>query len=288
MVAGALLALAADAVAQVNNRPANVPVVETPIVAPTEPEALLGLIAAADPTAGGALATQCGICHTFNEGQGPGIGPNLYDIVGAPIARAPGFSYSPALSALAAAGGTWTYQMLDAFIAAPARAVAGTRMGFPGIGDPAERANLLAWLRTLSADPVPVGGPLEAARANAIATGILPIMFDGEQLQRGRDFFNQYCARCHAPNLLGLFDMREFGEAPALVGDRFLLRWLGRPVSDLHAFFSADTRDGYHGGFTDERYANLIAYLAERNGMAVGAGALPTDEAGQRAIGFYQ
>ena len=37
-----------------------------------------------------------------------------------------------------------------AFIAAPARAIAGTRMAFAGINSPAQRADVIAYLRSIS------------------------------------------------------------------------------------------------------------------------------------------
>lgn len=251
-------------------------------------EDLLARIRAASPAAGEALAAQCGICHTFAAGEGTRVGPNLYDIVAAPIAREPTFTYSPALIGLAATGGTWTFALLDAFLANPSEAVPGTRMGFGGIADPADRAAVLAYLRSLSDSPEPVGGPREEGRAEAIAAGLAPIAFTNEQVAAGRDFSNRYCTRCHAANYRGLVDMREFGEAPAIVGPRFEARWFGRSVADLFALFANDPRTDYHGGLPVERTITVISFLAERNGMVAGPVPLPVDPAALQPIGFYQ
>src|SRR5690606_457383 len=125
--------------------------------------ALYERLAAADATAGATAAAACLGCHTVTEGGAPGTGPNLYGIVGAPIARDPAFAYSPAMATLGAAGGTWAYAFLDPFLTSPFLAVLGTRMGFGGIPDPVERANVIAWLRLQAASPVPVPGIVIAA-----------------------------------------------------------------------------------------------------------------------------
>jgi cytochrome c2 len=161
-------------------------------------------------------------------------------------------------------------------------------MGFGGIEDETERAAVLAYLRSLSDDPEPLGGPRDEGRAAAIEAGLAPIAFTGEQVAAGRDFANRYCARCHGTNYRGTTDMREFGEAPGIVGPLFEARWFGRPVGDLYTLFATDPRDDHHGGLTPERYVNVIAFMAERNGLVPGDVPLPVDEAALAGIGFYQ
>ena len=55
-------------------------------------------------------------CHNFKEGAGPKIGPDLWNVVGRPVASFPGFVYSDSLKAI---GGNWTYDKLNAWIADP-------------------------------------------------------------------------------------------------------------------------------------------------------------------------
>jgi aldose sugar dehydrogenase len=89
---------------------------------------------------------RCSGCHRLEAEAAPGVGPDLAGIAGRPIASISGFGYS---EALAATEGTWTDARLDAFLANPQAAVPGTSMRTDGISDPAERASLVAFLRTL-------------------------------------------------------------------------------------------------------------------------------------------
>lgn len=124
----------------------------------TQPEApaasgIAALIAAADPEQGKKNSRKCAACHSFDKGGKNKIGPNLWDIVGQPIAAREGFSYSGALKGL---GGDWTYESLDAFLTAPKTFARGTKMTFRGVKDETDRASLIAWMRSRSDNPAPL------------------------------------------------------------------------------------------------------------------------------------
>ena len=119
--------------------------------APAEP--LPVLLAKADPAKGQASARKCASCHTFENGGANKVGPNLYGVVGRPVASHAGFNYSAALKGK---GGNWTYEALNDFVHNPKSAVPGTIMAFAGVAQPQERADLLAYMRTLSDNPVPL------------------------------------------------------------------------------------------------------------------------------------
>ncbi len=126
--------------------------------AETAPAVSLGtLLASADATKGSTVAKACAACHDFTSGGPNKVGPNLYDIVERAHAAHPGFSYSEAMKAKT--GEPWSYAALDAFLKAPKEAVPGTKMAYGGLKKDADRANLLAYLASLSAAPKPYPAP---------------------------------------------------------------------------------------------------------------------------------
>lgn len=127
------------------------------------------LLASADPKAGEASAKKCQACHDFTSGGPNKTGPNLYDVVERVIGSHPGFAYSAVLEEHKAKGETWTYDNLNHFITSPKAFAPGTKMTFAGIKDDAERANVIAFLSTLSASPKPFPAP-EAATGGEAAT----------------------------------------------------------------------------------------------------------------------
>ena len=123
---------------------------------PAEAAVPLGvLLASADPARGATAVRKCQSCHNFGEGEGNKQGPHLYDVVGRPEGAVEDFAYSDALIAHNAAGDVWSYENLDHFLTSPRDYAPGTKMAFAGVRSPEERADILAYLQTLSADPVP-------------------------------------------------------------------------------------------------------------------------------------
>lgn len=125
--------------------------------APAAPavEPIAPLLAAANADNGRALAGRlCASCHNFAQGGANGVGPNLWGIVGAPHARVAGFNYSAANRALA--DKPWDYEALNAFLQRPATAMPGTRMAFAGINSAQQRADVIAFLRSLDTSPKPL------------------------------------------------------------------------------------------------------------------------------------
>jgi cytochrome c len=124
-------------------------------------------LAHADATRGVAAARPCLACHSIEKGGPSKTGPNLWDIVG----RAPGavaeFAYSDAMKAKA--GEPWSYETLDQFIADPKGYLPGTKMSYPGLKPSDARADLIAYLRTLSDSPPPLPQPPAQSGAQAPA-----------------------------------------------------------------------------------------------------------------------
>lgn len=101
-------------------------------------------------------AGQCATCHAIAQGGSNGTGPNLYDTVGASKGHIPGFNYS---AALLNAEGDWSYENLDAWLNNPASYIRGTSMSFAGIRRDADRAAVIAFLATNTANPPPFPAP---------------------------------------------------------------------------------------------------------------------------------
>ena len=118
-----------------------------------EPAAVGPLLAKADAGAGQTAAKACAACHSFNKGEAAKVGPNLYGIVGGPKAHQQGFAYS---DAIAKKGGNWDYEELNKFLHDPKGYAPGTKMTFAGVKKDQERANIIAYLRSLSDSPAPL------------------------------------------------------------------------------------------------------------------------------------
>jgi cytochrome c len=132
---------------------------EEPVDPLLEASPAVAMMAEVDPADGQGIARRCVACHTFEEGQPHRAGPNLWDKVNAPIAAREGFRYSAALQEFAQEHGEWDLMTLDAFLEDPRGTVPGTTMVFPGVPRVEERAALLAYMRSLSDDPVPLPIP---------------------------------------------------------------------------------------------------------------------------------
>ncbi len=131
---------------------------------PEAPAVSIGtLLAAADPAAGQAAAKKCQACHDLSEANANKTGPGLYDVVERVMGDHPGFAYSDAMMTHHAAGDTWTYENLDHFLTSPKGFMPGTKMTFAGVKSDEERANIIAYLSTLSASPKPFPAPDAAA-----------------------------------------------------------------------------------------------------------------------------
>jgi cytochrome c len=122
-----------------------------PAEAKVEPIAVR--LASANVEKGQAGTKVCQACHSFEKGGPNKVGPDLWDVVERKKGAHEGFDYSAGMKEK---GGTWTYADLDEFLTSPKAYVKGTKMGFAGIASPQERANVVAYLHTLSDSPKPL------------------------------------------------------------------------------------------------------------------------------------
>jgi cytochrome c len=86
--------------------------------------------------------TNCAICHSTAPGKNV-MGPSLHGVVGRKAGTVAGFNYSPALQS---SGVVWTPANLDAWLASPREFLPRSRMSFPGLHSPADRADVIAFL----------------------------------------------------------------------------------------------------------------------------------------------
>lgn len=111
-------------------------------------------LASASAEKGANAAKKCIACHDLSKGGPNKVGPNLWNIVGAPHAHIAGFAYSTPMKAKSAE--PWDYEDINHFIASPRTYLPGTKMSFAGIARPSERADIIAYLRSLSDNPAPL------------------------------------------------------------------------------------------------------------------------------------
>jgi cytochrome c len=99
-----------------------------------------------DAAKGKRVFAQCMTCHVVQEGRN-NVGPSLYQIVGRQAGTVAGFGYSDANKG---SGVTWTEENLFNYLENPAEYIPGTIMAFPGLRNPQDRADVIAYLKNPS------------------------------------------------------------------------------------------------------------------------------------------
>ena len=130
---------------------------EVPVDAAAVPVSIGTLLKEADVANGQVEAKACLNCHNFAKGAGKKTGPELYNVVERQIASMAGFEYGAA--AKEKSGEKWTYDNLNIFLKAPKAYFKGTKMVWGGLKNDKKRANLIAYLATLSDAPKPFPAP---------------------------------------------------------------------------------------------------------------------------------
>jgi cytochrome c len=124
-------------------------------------------LASADPAKGADVFKKCQACHNAEQGGANALGPNLYHVLGEPVGQGRGFAWSDALSKH---GGKWDWTTLSTWLANPKKFAPGTKMTFAGLSNPADRANVIAYLNSKSPAPLPMpAAPADTAAAPGAA-----------------------------------------------------------------------------------------------------------------------
>lgn len=140
----------------------------------------------------------------------------------------------------------------------------------------AEQRAALEAARVAQVDAAP-----EAEADDGEAGGELTI-FDGvytaEQADRGQGFFSSDCASCHANTARGS------SAGPGLIGYTFDNKYAGQPLYNYFDFMRTNMPPGNAGWFTDQEYADIVAYLLELHGAPAGDTELEGTEEALSAI----
>lgn len=122
----------------------------TAVKTENEPEIdIASLIEKANADAGKEVIKKCLSCHSFDKNGAHKVGPNLWNIAGNDKAKASGYKYSSALTAI---GGKWSDEDLYRFLHKPSAYAPGTKMSFAGLSKPEDIANVIAFLKKLAHD----------------------------------------------------------------------------------------------------------------------------------------
>lgn len=126
---------------------------------PAPEEDVMALLATASAEQGKRIFRRCQACHDASQDGGHKIGPNLFAVIGAAVARHDDYRYS---KALASHGGTWDFALMNDWLASPAGAIAGNKMIFGGMPRAGDRAALIAYLNSASNSPLALPAPVPA------------------------------------------------------------------------------------------------------------------------------
>ncbi|MEO5971795.1 MAG: cytochrome c family protein [Sphingomicrobium sp.] len=117
-------------------------------------------LASADPAKGEQVFKKCAACHNAEPGGANALGPALYGVMGNPVGGHPGFAFSDALKGK---GGQWDWAQMSAWLSNPKKFAPGTKMTFAGLSNPEDRANIMAFLNSRDASPLPIPAAPAAA-----------------------------------------------------------------------------------------------------------------------------
>ena len=116
---------------------------------------------AQDAASGEKIFVQCKACHQIGENAKNAVGPVLNGLFGRKAGTIEGYSYSPANKN---SGITWDEATFREYIKDPKAKVPGTKMTFPGLKDPKQIDDIVAYLKQFDSTGKKTAGIVPAGR----------------------------------------------------------------------------------------------------------------------------
>ena len=107
-------------------------------------------------------------------------------------------------------------------------------------------------------------------------------VYTAAQAERGRSAYAGSCASCHAE------DLRGRSTAPSLIEESFLFLWSDMSVGDLFERTRMLMPSDRPGSLQADTYADIIAFIAQKNGYPSGSTELGTDVAVLKQIAIVE
>lgn len=204
-----------------------------------------------DPERGEEIFQQCADCHAVGEGAEHKLGPILNNIFDRKVAVFDDFAYSEGIKRARRDGMVWDLDHLDAYLTNPKLLVSGTIMDFPGLKDPKDRGDVLAYLRQFSSNPqdIPEASPTARAVEVELPPDVLAMVGDPDY----GEYLSSECTTCHQID-------GDYDGIPSIVG------WYEEDfVLAMHAYKKGirphPVMQMMAGRLSDEEIAALAAYF---------------------------
>ncbi|MCH9052525.1 MAG: c-type cytochrome [Proteobacteria bacterium] len=213
-----------------------------------------GAMAAGDIAKGKRLAKKCTPCHTLEEGGKNKLGPNLFGILGSFAASVKGYKYS---KAMVSSGIIWDEAAFTEFMTRPKKFIKGTKMSFSGLKKATQRADLLAYFKTLTNTELSQIGTGDAAKGKVAAVNQCQVChsFDkGGKIVFGPNLFGVYGKAAGAVE--GYKYSKALLESGLTWTDANLIEFLANPEQ-----FIKGTKAKFPGVKSAKMRADIIAYL---------------------------
>jgi quinoprotein glucose dehydrogenase len=105
---------------------------------------------------------------------------------------------------------------------------------------------------------------VEAGQETRAARSVWDGVYTEPQARRGREVYARSCGGCHAE------DLRGKGTAPSLVEESFMFLWEDMTLGELFERTRTLMPSDRPGSLPVQDYADVIAFILEKNGMPSG------------------